>query len=89
MFAELQSELLFDESDQALFDLRVSRNGRTAACNGIGLDIVSLAVSLKMATAPNKGTNEVPAFHTSTPSSRVCAPACAGSASASVSSIIR
>jgi len=79
--------LLVDEPDKALFDLGVPRDGSPAACHRIGIDVMPFAMTMKVTPAFDKGTDEIATFHTSTPSSRVCAPACAGSDS--LSSIIR
>ena len=86
-FAGLQTELLLNEPHQALFDLGMARNGCPASGDGIGVDVVSLAVALQVTATLDQRADEVATLHTSTPSSRVCAPTCAGSDS--VSSIIR
>jgi len=82
-----EPQLLLDQPDEALSDLGMTRNGRLAASREIGIDVMTCTMPLQVAAAPDERTYEIAPLHTSTPSSNVCAPTCAGSAS--VSSIIR
>jgi len=79
--------LFVDESHKAFFDLGVAGDRCHASSHRIGIDVVPFSMTMKMAAALDKGTDEIAMLHTSTPNSNVSAPACAGSDSAS--SIIR
>ena len=82
---DLHSELFLNEPDKALFDLGVARHRGSASGDGVGIDVMTFAMTVKMTPLFDKRTDEVAALHTSTPSSSVCAPACAGSDSESSS----
>jgi hypothetical protein len=51
----------------------------------VGIDVMTFAMPMKVAASFDKRADEVAALHTSTPSSKVCAPACVGSDSDSSS----
>ena len=77
------SELVFNESDQRFFDFGVPGYGSSAPGPGIGVYVMALAMTVKITTLSGERPDEVSSFHTSTPSSRVWAPACAGTWSVS------
>jgi len=61
--ADSKSKLLLDQPDQTVFDLGMARNRCSPACHGVGVDIVTLTVTLQVAATSYKRADEVRSFH--------------------------
>jgi hypothetical protein len=58
------AQLFADQFVQADFDFHMARDGRFSAVCGVDIDIVPLAVPIKLAPGFFQISNELTAFHT-------------------------
>ena len=76
-----KTKLPFDQLDQRVPDFGMAGDRGFTPSPGIRIDIMARTMAVEIAATLNERTHEFVAFHRSTPTSRVCAPACSGAGS--------